>query len=97
MLENELFYRILALTVLAVFYGIYFIKMAAQAKQGIRTHQIGRRRKKGLHTVETIMSIATLGVVIVQLAAIALGHSHICGLCRRYCGRCGVSRVRFCA
>lgn len=77
MLENELFYRILALTVLAVFYGIYFIKMAAQAKQGIRTHQIGRRREKGLHTVETIMSIATLGVVIVQLAAIVSGHSHM--------------------
>lgn len=77
MLENELFYRILALTVLAVFYGIYFIKMAAQAKQGIRTHQIGRRREKGLHTVETLMSIATLGVVIVQLAAIVSGHSHM--------------------
>ena len=77
MLENELFYRILALTVLAVFYGIYFIKMAAQAKQGIRTHQIGRRREKGLHTVETLMSITTLGVVIVQLAAIVSGHSHM--------------------
>lgn len=77
MLENELFYRILALTVLAVFYGIYFIKMAAQAKQGIRTHQIGRRREKGLHTVETLMSVATLGVVVVQLAAIVSGHSHM--------------------
>ena len=77
MLENEIFYRILALTVLAVFYGIYFIKMAAQAKRGIRTHQIGRRREKGLHTVETLMSIATLGIVIVQLAAIVSGHSHM--------------------
>ena len=58
---------------LAVFYGIYFGKMLVQKKHGIRTHQIGRRKEKGLHTVETLMSIATLGAPVAQLLSIAFG------------------------
>lgn len=74
-LEENWPYALSALIVLALFYGIYFAKMLVQKHHGIRTHQIGRRKEKALHTVETLMSVATLGVVIAQLASIALGWS----------------------
>ena len=76
-LEEKLCYPALALIVLAVFYGIYFGKMLVQKRQGIQTHQIGRRKEKGLHTVETLMSVATLGAPIAQLMSIALGWTHL--------------------
>ena len=66
-----------ALSVLAVFYGIYFGKMLAQKRHGIRTHQIGRRKEKSIHTVETLISIATLGAPIAQLLSIAFGWNHL--------------------
>lgn len=66
-----------ALTVLALFYSIYFIKMLIQKCHGIRTHQIGRRKEAGLHTIETLMSIATLGIVVVQLLSILFHWNHM--------------------
>ena len=74
-MEELLPYSLLALFVLAVFYGIYFAKMLAQKRRGIRTRQIGQRKEKSIHTVELLMSIATLGVVIAQLVSIAFGWS----------------------
>lgn len=73
LIEEKLSYTILALIVLAIFYGIYFTKMLLQKRKGIRTHQIGRRKERELHRVETLMSIATFGIVVVQLGSIALG------------------------
>lgn len=73
LIEEKLSYTILALIVLAIFYGIYFTKMLLQKRKGIRTHQIGRRKELELHRVETLMSIATFGIVVVQLGSIALG------------------------
>lgn len=75
-LENSLLYTTLALLVLAVFYGIYFAKMLAQKRRGIQTRQIGRRKEKSIHTVEVLMSIATLGAPIAQLLSIAFDWSH---------------------
>ena len=75
--EEEQCYPILALSVLAVFYGIYFGKMLAQKRHGIRTHQIGRRKEKSIHTVETLMSIATLGAPVAQLLSLAFGWNHL--------------------
>lgn len=69
--------KIPALTVLAVFYGIYFVKMLMQKRRGIQTHQIGRRKEKQLHTVETLMSIATVGIVATQLMSILFGWHHM--------------------
>ena len=57
-LEEKLSDALLALLVLAVFYGIYFTKMLAQKRRGIQTRQIGRRREKDIHTVEVLMSMA---------------------------------------
>lgn len=59
--EDRLLYAVLALLMLAVFYGIYFAKVLAQKRRGIQTRQIGRRKEKSIHTDEVLMSIATLG------------------------------------
>ena len=75
--EDRPTYALLALFVLAAFYGVYFAKMLAQKRRGIQTQQIGRRKEKSIHTVEVLMSIATLGVPIVQLLSIAFGWSRL--------------------
>ena len=72
-IEKNLPYFVLALVILALFYGVYFAKMLIQRRQGIRTRQIGRRKEKSIHTVELLMSIATLGAPIAQLLSIAIG------------------------
>lgn len=66
-------FSLFAVIVLAVFYGIYFIKKFAQKRKGIQTRQIGKRKEKSIHTVEVLMSIATLCTPAVQLASIAFG------------------------
>ena len=76
-LENSLSYTTLTLLVLAAFYGIYFAKVLAQKQRGIQTRQIGRRKEKSIHTVEVLMSIATLGAPIAQLLSITFGWSHL--------------------
>lgn len=76
-LEEKPLYPWLALLVLAVFYGIYFAKMLIQRQKGIRTHQIGRRKEKELHTVETLMSIATFGAPVAQIMSILFGWNHL--------------------
>ena len=75
--EKVLSYPLLALFVLAVFYGIYFVKMLAQKRRGIRTLQIRQRKEKSIQTVELLMSMATLGVVIAQLVSILFGWSYL--------------------
>ncbi len=68
--ESNLPFKLMAIFILAVFYAIYFGKMIIQKKKGITTHQIGKRKEKKLHTVETLMSVATFSVVIIQLLSI---------------------------
>ena len=75
--EDRLLYAVLALLMLAVFYGIYFAKVLAQKRRGIQTRQIGRRKEKSIHTVEVLMSIATLGAPIAQLLSIALDWNYL--------------------
>ena len=76
-IENYLPHSITALAVLAFFYGVYFTKMLIQRRHGIKTNQIGRRKEKELHTVETLMSIATLGAPAAQLLSIVLGWNYM--------------------
>ena len=73
--EEMLPYRLLTVAVLLIFYAVYFTKMFVQKRNGIRTHQIGRRREKGLHTVEMLMSAATLGIVPAQLVSVCIDWS----------------------
>ena len=76
-LEEYIPYRLLALFVLAVFYGIYLVKQWRQKRRGIRTMQIGRGKEAQTHTVETLMGIATVGIIPAQLLSIAFGWSHL--------------------
>lgn len=76
-LEEKLSYPWLALLVLAVFYGIYFAKMLVQHRHGIQTNQIGRRKEFSIHTVETLMSAATLGAPAAQIMSIVFGWNHL--------------------
>lgn len=64
-----------ALVVLIFFYGVYFSKMLMQKRQGIKTHQIGRRKEKQLHRVESLMGIATLVLPAVQILSVILDWS----------------------
>ena len=76
-LEVSLPYRLLALFVLAAFYGIYLIKQWRQKRRGIQTMQIGHGKEVQTHTVETLMGIATVGIIPAQLLSIAFGWSHL--------------------
>ena len=76
-IEENMPYFLAALAVLALFYGIYFTKMLIQRLHGIKTRQIGNRKEKSVHTVEIFMSIATLGVPIVQLLSIVFGWNYM--------------------
>lgn len=74
-LEEALPCRVLALLVLVLFYGIYFGKAMVQKRKGIQTRQIGRRKEKNIHTVELLMSAATLLAPAAQLLSLVLGWS----------------------
>ena len=84
-LEEYIPYRIMALLVLALFYGIYLSKQWRQKRRGIQTMQIGRRRDT--HAVETLMGIATVGIIPAQLLSIVMGWSHL-GANARFTGFC---------
>ena len=76
-LEELMPYPIAALFVLAVFYGIYFAKKLIQKRKGIQTRQIGRRKEKSIHTVEMLMSVATLGAPAAQVVSVFFGWSYM--------------------
>ena len=76
-MEEAIPYRLLALSVLAVFYGIYLAKQWMQKRRGIQTMQIGHGKDPQTHTVETLMGIATVGIIPAQLLSIAFGWSHL--------------------
>lgn len=76
-LEEALSFRLLALLVLAVFYGIYLVKQWMQKRRGIQTMQIGRGKEAQTHTVETLRGIATMGIIPAQLLSITFGWSHL--------------------
>lgn len=76
-LEEQMPYHILALAILIIFYSIYFIKQWMQKRRGIKTMQIGRRKDSNIHTVETLMSIATVGIIPAQLLSILFSWNHL--------------------
>lgn len=76
-LEEQIPYHILALAILIIFYSIYFIKQWMQKRRGINTMQIGRRKDSNIHTVETLMSIATVGIILAQMLSILFSWNHL--------------------
>lgn len=75
--EASISYRLLAVLVLAVFYGIYLVKQWRQKRRGIQTMQIGRGKNPQTQRVETLMGIATVGIIPAQLLSIGFGWSHL--------------------
>lgn len=71
MKEKHVF-QLLAVLIMLIFYSIYFLKMLSQRKKGIKTNQIGKRKEKDIHIVETLMWVGTCLIVIVQLLSIVL-------------------------
>lgn len=76
-LEEFIPYHWLALFVLAVFYSIYLVKQWTQARRGIQTMQFGHRKDTATRTVETLMGIATVGIIPAQLMSIGFGWTHL--------------------
>ena len=70
-------YHILALAILVIFYSIYLIKQWMQKRRGIKTIQIGRRKDSNIHTVEILMSIATVGIIPAQMLSIFFDWSYL--------------------
>lgn len=70
-------FRLIAIAVLAAFYGCYFVKMFHQKKKGIQTDQIGKGKAGFVKLVEITMKIAAFLVFIVGVVSIFLGTS--CG------------------
>ena len=71
-------YIIVALTEMVLFYAVYFGKMLAQRRRGIRTRQLGKGSRKDFRVrrTEIAVSVATLAVVPVQLVSILCGLNH---------------------
>lgn len=68
-------FAIMALVVLALFYGVYFGKQLAQRRQGIQTNQIGRHKEGEIRRVEYLLALATAVLPIAQLLSIAMDWS----------------------
>lgn len=66
-------FRNIALTLMAVFYACYYIKLLGQKKKGIKTTQIGHGKTGFVKWVECTMLVSTVLAVVVELVSIALG------------------------
>lgn len=66
-----MFWRMTAIIILLVFYGVYIGKMVLQRKRGIRTDQIAKREKRDkIFYIELLLKIATYSVVPVEVVSI---------------------------
>lgn len=73
-------YRIYALLCLAVFYGIYGLKMLRQRRRGITTDQLGKGDKEpNVKTIELVTKVATITVVIIEVLSIIFTDPKIYG------------------
>ncbi len=64
--------KIIALSLMSVFYISYFIKMISQKRQGIRTDQLGRGKKGFSKFIEISLKTATYLLIILQIISILL-------------------------
>lgn len=65
-------FQIVAVIILLVFYGCYFIKMINQHKKGIKTDQIGKGKAGLVKFIEVTLRIATYLVPAVEVVSIIL-------------------------
>ena len=62
--------KVLALSLMAIFYLCYFSKMLKQKKQGIRTDQLGKGKEGFLKFIETALKTATYLLPVLQVISI---------------------------
>lgn len=68
-------FQIIALVILASFYGCYFAKMLEQRKKGIQTDQMGKGKQGVAMLIERTMKATSFLAVIAETVSIALGTS----------------------
>lgn len=62
--------RIIALALMAVFYGCYFAKMISQKKKGIKTNQLGKDKQGATKFIEIALKITTCLLPVIQICSI---------------------------
>ncbi|MDD6202806.1 MAG: isoprenylcysteine carboxylmethyltransferase family protein [Lachnospiraceae bacterium] len=65
-------FQIIAIFILILFYGCYFVKMINQHKKGIQTDQIGKGKTGFVKFIEVTMKIATYIVPVAEVICIFL-------------------------
>ncbi len=63
-------YKIFALSIMILFYSIYFGKMLIQKRQGIKTNQLRKGKNQNVRTIEILLSLATFVIIPIQLISI---------------------------
>ena len=66
-------FKIIALVILALFYGCYFSKMILQKKKGIQTDQIGKGKIGVVKAIECTMKVSTILAPIAEVVSIVFG------------------------
>lgn len=72
---TSLVFQVIAIAVLIVFYGCYFIKLLSQKMKGIQTDQMGKGKVGFVKFVEIMMKISAVLVFVVGLVSVLLGTS----------------------
>lgn len=63
-------FKIIIISLMAVFYICYFVKMISQGKQGISTDQLGKGKTGFVKYIEVSLKISTYMLPIIQLISI---------------------------
>ena len=77
-----MFFKLLTLLIILLFYSIYLLKMYFQKQKGIKTNQIGTNPNKDIRIIETLMSIATISIIPLQLISLILNLSTLANIFR---------------
>jgi len=63
-------YQVIAVLIMIAFYGVYFIKLFHQHKQGIQTNLLGKGKKGFIKFIEITLKIVTYIVPVVEVISI---------------------------
>ncbi len=63
-------YQIIAVLIMIVFYGAYFIKLFQQHKRGIQTNLLGKGKEGFIKFIEITLKIVTYIVLVVEVISI---------------------------
>lgn len=63
-------YQVIAIVIMILFYGCYFVKMLSQKKKGIQTDHMGKDKEGFIKFIEVTMKIITCVIPFVELISI---------------------------